>query len=207
VESVLKNVGGVVSADADFRTGFALVEYEPAETTPDQFVQAINTQTFYQAQVTSDSAAAAVSAGAPGRGSAGSIATAVIRVEGMADEKTASQVTGALTLDGITGGDVNLDDSTLTVEFDSDKLTADEIVETLSENAPYGVSLVSVQEASGGSDNLFADIWPYLAAGAAIVALVATWPLLSRLFAAPGSGSRPRPQRRAEARRKKRKRR
>jgi len=207
VESVLKDVGGVVSADADFRTGFALVEYEPAETTPDQFVQAINTQTFYLAQVTSDSAAGSVSAGSPGGDSAGSIATAVIAVEGMTDDKIASQVTGRLALDGITGGGANVEDSTLTVEYDSDKLTADKIVDTLREDLPYSVSLVSVQEASGASDNVFGDTWPYLAAGVVILALVATWPLLSRMFAAPGSGSRPRGQRRAEARRRKRRRR
>jgi len=40
-----------VAADADFRTGRAVVTYDPAQTNPEQIVQAFNSQSFYRASV------------------------------------------------------------------------------------------------------------------------------------------------------------
>ena len=51
MEAVLGRLEGVVAADADFRTGRAVVTYDPAQTSPEQIVEAFNGQTFYRARV------------------------------------------------------------------------------------------------------------------------------------------------------------
>lgn len=51
VENVLNSLDGVVEAKADYVKGLATVSYDPAQVTPDQMVEAINTQSFYRASL------------------------------------------------------------------------------------------------------------------------------------------------------------
>jgi len=51
VESVLKGTDGVVSADASFIRGQAVVTYDSGRTSPEALVAAINSQSFYRASL------------------------------------------------------------------------------------------------------------------------------------------------------------
>lgn len=51
VRSVLTGLGGVSDAQADNTTQTARVTYDPVRISPPQMVQAINTNTYYQASV------------------------------------------------------------------------------------------------------------------------------------------------------------
>lgn len=65
VERLLKAQPGVQEADADFRTGTAVVVYDPARTKPETLTEAINSKTFYRARVVAPGEGAA--AGKPAR--------------------------------------------------------------------------------------------------------------------------------------------
>jgi copper chaperone CopZ len=93
----------------------------------------------------------------------------------MTDDKAASQVASALFLDGIIDGSVNLQDSTLTIKYDSSKVTADKIVETMEQSLPFAVSLVSVQKPGG-------SLIPSIVVGfsLAVVLLVGVWLFMRR---------------------------
>jgi len=51
VESVLKGTDGVVSADASFISGQAVVTYDSDRTSPEALVAAINSEAFYRASL------------------------------------------------------------------------------------------------------------------------------------------------------------
>ncbi len=51
VENILGSLDGVVNAKADYVKGLATVSYDPAQVTPTQMVEAINTQSFYRASL------------------------------------------------------------------------------------------------------------------------------------------------------------
>jgi len=51
VENILSSLDGVVDAKADYIAGSATVSYDPARVTPAQMVEAINTQSFYRADL------------------------------------------------------------------------------------------------------------------------------------------------------------
>lgn len=51
VENILGSLDGVVEAKADYVKGLATVSYDPAQVTPNQMVEAINTQSFYRASL------------------------------------------------------------------------------------------------------------------------------------------------------------
>lgn len=51
VESILRGQPGVLEADADFRTGRAVVVYDPARVTPQEIADAVNKRSFYRARV------------------------------------------------------------------------------------------------------------------------------------------------------------
>lgn len=50
VESVLRAQPGVVEADADFRTGRAIVIYDPERTDPKTIADSVNKRSFYRAR-------------------------------------------------------------------------------------------------------------------------------------------------------------
>ena len=74
MESVLGSLDGVLSADADFRTGQAVVTYDPARTSPTQIVEAFNSQSFYRARLADLGGNTAAN---PGTGTRGVINTVV----------------------------------------------------------------------------------------------------------------------------------
>lgn len=51
MENVLKSLDGVVDAKADYVKGLVTVSYDPAQVTPDQMVETINTKTFFRANL------------------------------------------------------------------------------------------------------------------------------------------------------------
>ena len=51
MESVLKGTEGVISGQASFIKGVAVVGYDPARTSPEELVTAINTMTSYRASL------------------------------------------------------------------------------------------------------------------------------------------------------------
>ena len=54
VEAVVGDLPGIVTIEADYQTSTAVVTYEPAQVTPEEIVDRINTQTYYRARVTSE---------------------------------------------------------------------------------------------------------------------------------------------------------
>ncbi len=51
VENLLGKMGGVVAVEASAAAGTVQVEYQPAAVSPEQLVEAINTNTFYRARL------------------------------------------------------------------------------------------------------------------------------------------------------------
>lgn len=51
VESILRAQPGVLEADADFRTGRAVVVYDPARITPQEIAEAVSKKSFYRAWI------------------------------------------------------------------------------------------------------------------------------------------------------------
>jgi len=176
VEAVLQSLEGVLEVRADRRAQSAWVVYDPARVIPAQMVQTLNSQTYYRAEVS----AASVSQDRLWTKSASSrsVATAVIRVEGMTDNRTASRVTQALPQEGILDGSIDLQRSTLTLQYDPNRVSADEIVKTLTQNLPFTINLISVQRPSSGISPLAIGV------GLAIVFVVVAWPVLRRILPA-----------------------
>ena len=168
----MRTLDGVVSAEASYRRGDVVTEYEPAKVTPDQIAGAINAQTYYRA-------AGIVEDGGTGAGavedeaSAGQTATAVIRVEGMTDDLAASEVMSAVGAEGaITDASVDLSTSTLTVEFDPTKTKAGFLELAIDGYTSYSATVLSTTEAeaaAGAAAKTF-DYAKYVVWG--IVALV-----------------------------------
>lgn len=251
VEAVVSDLPGIASIEANYKTSTAVVTYEPGQVTPEEIVDRINTQTYYEARVTSEFIKTATfkipgldtQAEADEIGQAlgeltgvvggtlqidsltldydlreispeqvvdminnqttltasidttvqdtevvtGPTATAVIGVEGMTDDQAASRVTGALLLDGIVDGTVNTENATLTVVYDTEKLTAQRVVDTLRQATPYAVSLVS-DDASGGG--FFTSVWFVLALVLLVVVAFFAWPGLRRRYSPAASPKR-----------------
>lgn len=146
MESAVRTLDGVTAADADYRRGIVVVEYEPEKVTPEQIMGAINTQTYYRAT-------GIVEGGEPDGGAAeggaqaGETATAVIRVEGMTNELVASQVMAAMgTVGGIIDVSTDLEASTLKVEYDPAAAGAESLVRAIEEGSPYTATLLSATE-------------------------------------------------------------
>lgn len=51
VELILRAHPGVIEADADFRTGRAVVVYDPKRVKPEELIDAVNKRTFYRARL------------------------------------------------------------------------------------------------------------------------------------------------------------
>lgn len=194
-DRALSGVKGIVGSSLIIES-FSL-DYDVREISPEQLLDIINSRTSYTASI--DTTVWEEPAPFP---VVESTATAVIRVQGMRDQQTVSQVTGALLLDGIVDGSVNTEDATLTIVYDTAKLTAQMIMEALGQAVPNNISLVSVTEPGPGGSVLTSAWFVLTLVGLAIVAVFA-WPVLRRRLqpttgggkGAPGSG-RSRGQRR-----------
>ena len=143
MESAVRTLDGVVAAEASYRQGTVMVEYEPAKVTPDQIAGAINTQTYYRATGAVEDAAGP--ADAPEEGlSAALTAIAVIRVEGMTDDRSASDVMASMGAEGaIIDVSVDLPASTLTVEYDPTVATAKSFVLAIDTGTSYSATVLS----------------------------------------------------------------
>jgi len=51
VERILRAQPGVIEADADFRTGRAVVVYDSKRISPEELIDAVNKRTFYRARL------------------------------------------------------------------------------------------------------------------------------------------------------------
>jgi copper chaperone CopZ len=168
----------VVAAEASYRQGNVVTEYEPAKVTPDQIAGAINAQTYYRA--TGIVVGGGVGAGSvEDETSAGQTATAVIRVEGMTDDLVASEVLSAMGGEGaITDASVDLSASTLTVEFDPAKTQAGLLELAINGYTPYPATVLSTTEAeaaAGAAAKTF-DVVKYAVWGiVAVVVLGLAW--------------------------------
>ncbi len=147
MESAVRTLDGVVAAEASYREGTVVVEYEPAKVTPDQIAGAINTQTYYRATGVVEDAAGAADASEEGL-SAAQTAIVVIQVEGMTDDRAASEVTSAMGAEGaITDVSVDLPASTLTVEYDPTVAMAESFVVAIDTGTSYSATMLSTTEA------------------------------------------------------------
>ena len=132
METVLGRLEGVVAADADFRTGRAVVTYDPAQTSPEQIVEAFNGQTFYRARV------------AGGESSAANVGTVVLSIPDLRDQTAAQRVTQALQpfQGAIRGG--SLEVGRITIEYDPTQVKAEQLVEAIRQGTSYQVTLESL---------------------------------------------------------------
>ena len=188
LERALTGLAGIVGGALNIES--LTLDYDVREISPEQVVEIINRQTSFTASIDTSAAAAASGVESP--------ATAVIRIEGMTDDQSASRVTGALLLDGIVDGSVNTEDATLTVVYDTAKLSAQKIVDSLKRAVPNNVTLVSVEEPGFGG-SVLTSAWFILGlVGMAIITVLA-WPVLKRKLQPVISGnsgtSGPRPGR------------
>jgi len=133
-----------VTADADFRTGWGVVTYDPGQSSPEQIVQAFNSQSFYRACVVT------------GEGSAtANVGTLVLSVPALTDQAAAQQVAQALEpfQAAILGGSLN--SGQVTIEYDPTQVKAAQFVEAINQSTPYQATIESLTgpeaQPAGGS--------------------------------------------------------
>lgn len=182
MESAVRTLDGVMAAEASYRQGTVVVEYEPAKVTTDQIAGAINTQTYYRAAGVVEGGEGAAGASEQGP-SVGQTATAVIQVEGMTDELAASEVMSAMGAEeAITDVSIDLPASTLSVEFDPIKTQAGFLELAINSYTSYRATVLSTTEAeaeAGAAARTF-DYAKYAVWGiVALVALGLAWSALN----------------------------
>ena len=172
-----------MEAKASYRAGSVVVEYDPAAVTPAQIADVIVAETYY---TVGEPVVGGEFAADGGRTNSG--ATAVIQVAGMTDERTATLVTQAVgavgpavSLPGVEPAirDVSLDtaQSTLTVAYDSEQVSAQELVEAIQQGTEFQASLISTTSAGGDGG---VDYTPYVVLGiAALFVAALAWPAVS----------------------------
>lgn len=197
VESAVSGLPGIIEAKASYPKGIIVVQYDPAAVTPAEIADVIVTETYF----TVGEPVAGGDLGEDGNSAAGG-STAVIKVEGMTDERTASLVTQAVggagpavLLPGTEPAirDVSLDttQSTLTVTYDPEQVSAQELVDAVQQGTEFQASLVSTTRAGGGGG---VDYTPYIVLGiAGLFATAVAWPAVlwgRRRLARAGDSSR-----------------
>lgn len=172
VEAAVRSLPGVVSVKASYKLGNAVVQYDPSRVTPEAMIRAITDATYYRVGKPIIGAAAAPSA-ADERPRANS--SAVIRVEGMTDDRAASQVLAAMARpEAIADASVNLAAGTVTVKYDGTKVSAETLVGAIDQGTPFRASLVQKQESEHGGSQGGASYLLWWSAGAAgLIALIA----------------------------------
>ena len=179
----MSGLPGIIESKASYREGSVVVQYDPAAVTPAEIADVIAAETYYT--VGEPIAGGDLGGGAS---SAAGGATAIIRVEGMTDERTATLVTQAVGAVGpailLPGAepailDVALDtaQSTLTVTYDADQVSAQELVDAIQQGTGFQASLISTTSAGGGGG---VDYTPYIVlALASLFAAALAWPAVS----------------------------
>ncbi len=194
----MRRLPGIFEAKASYREGKVVVRYDPTVVSPDNMANAITSATYYTV------GKPVLGGELPGARETAKGATAVIRVEGMSDERTASRVTQAMGAVGPAVFAVSLDtaQSTLTATYDDKQVSAQALVDAVKRGTGLESSLVSstfAQTEPGGGT----DYTPYILIGiAAVFAVALSWYGFSwsrrRLAraAAPSRAARRRQQRR-----------
>ena len=179
----MSGLPGIIEAQASYREGNVVVQYDPAAVAPAEIADAIAAETYY---TVGEPVAGGELGGGASQAAGG--ATAIIKVEGMTDERTATLVTQAVGAVGppvlLPGAepairDVSLDtaQSTLTVAYDSEQVSAQELVDAIQEGTGFQASLASTTGASGGGG---VDYTPYVVLGiASLFAAALVWPAVS----------------------------
>ncbi len=126
-----------------------MVTYDPSRTSPEQIVQAFNSQSFYRARVATGEEGAATKVG-----------TVVLSIPALTDAAAAERVVQALKpfreaiLDGF------LEAGQITIEYDPTQVKAAQFVEAIKRNTSYAVSIESLigPEAQPASPSGAADL-------------------------------------------------
>ena len=164
----MRRLPGINKVQASYRKGNVVVQYDPAQVSPKQMGDAIAAATYY-------TVGEPVPGGEFGSEAAAQGSTAVIRVEGMTDERTASRFVQAVGAVGPGVVDVSTDisQSTLTLVYDAEQLSPEKLVDAINRNTPYRASLVSKTEAEPGGGT---DYVPYILIGIfALFAAALAW--------------------------------
>ena len=131
MESVLGRLDGVITADADFRTGRAVVTFDPDRITPERIVEAFNEQSFYRARL------------APDQGDA-QVGVVVLKIPAMMNQRAIQRVVRALEpfQEAILSGSIARGE--LTIEYDPTRVKATQLVEAINQGTPYQATIGSI---------------------------------------------------------------
>lgn len=172
----------MIEAKASYPEGNVVVRYDPAVVTPAEIANTIATETYFTVgepvaggDLSDD--ASSVAGGA----------VAVIKVEGMTDDRTASLVTQAVggvapvVLPGMEPAirDVSLDpaQSMVTVTYDSDQVSPQDLVDAVEQGTGLQASLLPTTSPGGdGGANYTAYV---VLAIAGLFAAAVAWPAIS----------------------------
>ncbi|MBI2855554.1 MAG: cation transporter [Chloroflexi bacterium] len=190
IGNALRGVEGFLGSTP--KRGVFIIEYDSQLISPEGLVEEIYNRSGFTASVPS--------AGADG--DTFDTATAVIKVEGMTDRAKAFRVEATITslqitwLEGIVrdGVEVNTEDETLTVIFEPEMISAQDMLEEMQTFVPHHMELLSVTKP--GSP-LFTSPWFVISLVGLVVVAAFAWPTLrKRLQAASvgGTGDPMRPQ-------------
>ena len=178
----MSELPGISEVKASYREGSVVVQYDPAAVTPVEIAGAIAAETYYTV------GEPVVGGELAGGEEAAKGATLVIRVEGMTDERTASLVTQAIGDVGpailLPGAEpairaVSLDtaQSRLTVTYDAEQVSPQELVDAVQRETGFQASLISTTGVGGDGG---VDYTPYLVLGiAALFVAALAWPGIS----------------------------
>ncbi len=174
----MRSQEGVIEVDASYREGKAMAEFDPALVTAERIADAINTRTYYRASVLS------VEEGpfAPFGGEEAQpkrTATATIFVQGMTDDRAASQVLAAMGNPAVTDVSVDTGRSQLAVVYDPSRVAPSFFVSAINNQTPFRASL-SESSGSGTGGGGVTPLW-LIGGGSAIVgAATLSWYAFAR---------------------------
>ena len=175
----MSELPGIMEAKASYREGSVVVQYDPTAVTPSEIAGAIAVETYY---TVGEPIVGGELVGGDGAVD-GSIA--VIRVEGMTDERTASLVTQAIGAAGpaillpgaepaIRAVSPDTAQSRLTVTYDAEQVSPQELVDAVQRETGFQASLISTTSVNGAGGM---DYTPYVVIGiAALFAAALAWP-------------------------------
>ncbi len=178
----MSGLPGIIDAKASYRERNIIVQYDPTVVTPAEMAGAIESETYY-------TVGEPIAGGELGADGSGPVAGSrlVIQVDGMTDARTAilaTQAVGeaapAVALPGTAPAilDVVSDtaESTLTVTYNAEQVSPQELVDAVQQRTGFPVTLDSTSGVGGGG----ADYTPYVIIGIAGLFVAAlAWPGVS----------------------------
>ena len=134
---------GVKTAEASYRQGIATATYDPDRVTVSDLIAVIETQTYYTAEVAGPNVPNASASADEPSAAAQTTARAVIRVDGLADSRQASQIFARVGRPGILAAASDLEAETLTFDYDPAAVRALELLAAVQEASDLPVTLLS----------------------------------------------------------------